>query len=327
MSRRPRPVFRSMLVSLAVLALVAAGCGDDGDDNGASSDAAGAAGAGARADWPDKLVFGAVPSEESTALQESYDPIVKVLEAELEVEIDFTQATDYAGIIEGMIAGNVDIGVFGPFSYIIARGEDDSIEPVGAFIDEPGAEPGYQSYGITSETSDVASIEDFEGKKVCFVDPASTSGYLYPTAGLLEAGIDPDTDIEPTFAGGHDASGIAVANGDCEVGFAFDEMVDTILVEEGQIPEDALKVVWKSETIPGSPMAVRGGLPASLVEEVKRIVVEHANADYLLEQDFCEGECRLTDEGVWGFAAVDDGLYDGVRAVCATTEAETCKTG
>ena len=328
-----------MLVSLS---LVAAGCGGDADqtaaeteraaavsDAGTSSEGADAAVDSDRSDWPDKLVFGAVPSEESTSLEQSYEPIIAVLEEELGLDIEFTQATDYAGIIESQIAGNVDLAQYGPFSYAIAVANGAEIRPAGAMIDEKGAEPGYVSYGITAGDNEaVASIEDFAGKTVCFVDPASTSGFLYPSAGLIEAGIDPDTDITPTFAGGHDASVISVANGDCEVGFAFDAMVDSILVGDGTIEEGAVKTVWESEVIAGSPLAVRTSLPESLVAEIDRIIVELANEDYLLANGFCDesaDECKLTDEGAWGYAKVDDSFYDGVRAVCEATKAESCE--
>lgn len=332
---------RQLAAPIAVLvwlAIVAAGCGDDEDDATSAaepaaqvSDAAEEDGAeeGDRGDWPETLVFGAVPSEESTSLEQSYEPIIAVLEEELGLDIEFTQATDYAGIIEGQIAGSVDLAQYGPFSYAIAVANGAEIRPVGAMIDEEGAEPGYVSYGITQgDNAEVDSIEDFAGKTVCFVDPASTSGFLYPSAGLIEAGIDPETEITPTFAGGHDASVISVANGDCEVGFAYDAMVDTLLIEEGTIEQGDVKKVWESEVIAGSPLAVRTTLPDSLVAEIDRIIVELANVDHLVEAGLCgedATECKLTDEGVWGYAAVEDDFYDGVRAVCAATKAESCE--
>lgn len=324
------------IAALTSLSLVAAACGGDGDEEAAPGTQPAAAQSevadeegGDRSDWPDTLVFGAVPSEESTALEQSYEPILSVLEEELGLEIQFTQATDYAGIIEGQVAGKVDLAQYGPFSYAIAVANGAEIRPVGAMIDEKGGEPGYQSYGITAgDNAAVDGIEDFAGRTVCFVDPASTSGYLYPSAGLIEAGIDPATDISPVFAGGHDASVLSVVNGDCEVGFAFDEMVDSILIGDGAIAEGDVKKVWESQVIPGSPLAVSTQLPESLQAEIDRVVVELANEDYLLENGFCgEGatECELTDEGVWGYAAVDDAFYDGVRAVCKATRADTCE--
>ena len=338
-----------LVAMLAALFLLAAACGDDdgGSDDADSTedtvevdgDEAAAEGEEASgddmADWPEKLVFAAVPSEESTALEEGYAPILNVLSDELGIEIEFFQASDYAGVIEGMIAGNVDLAQFGPFSYVIAESNGAAIRPVGSMVDAPDEEPGYQSFGITQgDNAEIESIEDFEGKTVCFVDPGSTSGFLYPSAGLIEAGIDPDADITPTFAGGHDASAISVANGDCEAGFAFDAMVSEILIQDGSIAEGDLKVVWESETIAGSPLAVRTELPQSLLDEIDRIIIELANNDYLLENGYCgdpddaelrERGCELTDEAAWGYVPVDDSFYDGVRAVCAATRAESCE--
>lgn len=321
-----------MAVGLA-LSLMAAACGDDDDEAGASgssggtgSDAAGGGG-GDRSDWPDTLVFGAVPAESSTSLEQGLQPIADVLEAELDVEVELFEATDYAGIIEGQIAGNVQLAQYGPFSYILAKDQGANVEPIGAVIDEPDAEPGYQSYGIVPADSDIESIEDYEGHTVCFVDPSSTSGYLYPSAALLEASIDPEADVEPVFAGGHDASVLSVDNGDCEAGFAFDDMVDETAPAELGVSEGDLSVVWESELIPGSPIAVSLDLPESLVDEVRRVLLEEANSDALLEAGLCEGECRLTDEQAWGYAEVDDQYYDSVREVCETTEAEACREG
>lgn len=337
---RTKHLRRALALTMS-LALVGAACGDDDDAGTASSStvadvadtaaddtvAEGEAAADGvdRSDWPDTLVFGAVPSEESTALEQSYGPVIEILEQELDLDVEFFQATDYAGIIEAQIAGRVDLAQYGPFSYVIAKANGAEIDPAGAMIEEEGAEPGYQSYAIAPADSDIESLEDFAGKTVCFVDPGSTSGFLYPSAGLIDAGIDPNTGVTPVFAGGHDASVISVHNGDCEAGFAFDAMVDTITIESGDVPEGAIKTVWKSEVIAGSPLAVRTDLPESLVTEIRRIIVELANKDHLLEVGICDAECKLTDEDVWGYAEVGDDFYDGVRAVCEATKAEACE--
>jgi phosphonate transport system substrate-binding protein len=296
--------------------------------------------AAADSDWPDKLVFAAVPSAEEGSLQESYAPILQVLSEDLGVEIEFFLASDYAGVVEGMISGNIDIAQFGPFAYVIAVGNGADIEPIGVMVDGEAAEPGYRAYGITGANSDIASLEDFAGRNVCFVDPGSTSGYLYPSAGLLAADIDPETGVAPVFAGGHDAAVLSVANGTCEAGFAFDAMITTLLPEAGDIagvvdvvedenvnPDNAdIRIVWKSEVIAGSPLAIQSSLPADLIAEASRILIEEANVDALIERGICSSadDCQLTDEGVWGYAFRDDSFYDGVRAVCELTRAASC---
>ncbi len=281
-----------------------------------------------RADWPETLVFGAVPSEESSSLVESYEKIIEVLEKELGIEVEFVQATDYAGIIEGQVSGRVHLAQYGPFSYVLAGVRGAELEVAGVMTDGPDIEPGYQSYGIALASNDeINGIEDFAGKTVCFVDPASTSGFLYPSEGLLSAGIDPEADVTPVFAGGHDASVLSVKNGDCEAGFAFDAMVDKNLIESGDIEAGEIKTVWKSEVIAGSPLAMQANLPDSLKAEIRRIIVEEANVDALVASGICSSvdECGLTDEKVWGYVERDDSFYDGVRKVCEVTGSSKCE--
>lgn len=295
-----------------------------------------------RTDWPETLTIGAVPSEESTSLDASFGQVISLLEEGLGVDIEFFQATDYAGIVEAQIAGSVDLAQYGPFSYIIAVTNGAEIEPVGAQISGEGVEPGYQSFGITTaENAEIDSLEDFAGKNVCFVDPSSTSGYLYPSAGLLDVGVDPESDVTPVFAGGHDASVLSVVNGDCDAGFAYDTMVESQLIDSGDIAQGDVKIVWESEIIAGAPIAVRTELPQSMRDEIARIINTEANVGYLTDAGTCSdpatadstapavtasdlAPCELPD-GVWGFASVDDAFYDGVRAVCDTTQAEACE--
>jgi phosphonate transport system substrate-binding protein len=272
------------------------------------------------------LVFAAVPSEESTSLQQSYQSVISLLEKETGQKVQFQNATDYAAVIEGMRAGQIDIAGFGPFSYVLAKNQDAGITPVAAQIDEKGDEPGYQSYGITVSDSPITDLAGFAGKTVCFVDPNSTSGYLYPTAGLIEAGVDPAEGVTPVFAGGHDASALAVASGQCAAGFAYDSIVDTQLIESGQLKPGQLRTVWKSETIAGSPVAVASDVDPQLRQKIADAFTQKANVDYLTANGFCASvqTCEVGEEGGWGYVTVDDAFYNGVRWVCDITKAESC---
>ena len=307
-------LLRRTLPAVAVL-LLAAGltaCGESASSAG-----------GDTAD-PDVLVFAAVPSEESASLREDYAPIIALLEAETGKTVEFRQATDYAAVIEGQLSGQIQIAQYGPLSFVLAQQQGAEIVPVGAQVDEEGGQPGYLSYGITRPGSGITSLADFAGKNVCFVDPNSTSGFLYPTAGLLEAGVDPAAGLTPVFAGAHDASVLEVAAGRCDAGFAYDTMVDAQLIESGALMPGQITTVWKSETIPGSPVAISTQLSPELQATLTTAFADKANSDYLLANDFCTGECPIGDEGVWGYAPVDDAFYDPIRQVCEITRNENC---
>lgn len=311
---------RVALAASAAVALIAlAGCsgGSDGGDGAAAA---------AGDDWPDKLTFAQIPSESSTGIAAQNENVIAALEGELGLEVELQEATSYAAVIEALRADQVDIGAMGPFSYVVAADGDAGVVPVGAVADSPDAGASYVSYGIVPAGSDITSIEDFTGKKVCFVDQTSTSGYLFPSAGLLEAGIDPTKDVEPVFAGGHDASVLSVADGTCDAGFAFDDMVDTQLIEGGQLEEGAVETVWKSEDIPNSPVVIRDDLPQDLQDELTRVFQEEINKPALVESGICssEDDCVLPEDPAYGFIPVEDEVYDGIRAVCDITESESC---
>jgi phosphonate transport system substrate-binding protein len=305
------------LAAVAMLALSACG------SSAASSSSASGAGAGTSRN-PDVLVFAAVPSEEATSLEQSYKSVMSLLEKETGKKIRFQKATDYAAIIEGQRNGKVDIAQYGPFSYVLARNSGVQATPIAAQVKKKGDKPGYQSYAVTKASSPITDLAGLKGKKVCFVDPNSTSGYLYPRAGLLAAGINPDKDITPVMAGGHDASALAVASGQCDAGFAQDSMVDTTLITKGQIKAGDLKTVWKSEVIAGSPVAISNDLDATLRQKITAAFTGKANVDYLNQVGLCTDKCRIGDGGSWGYTAVDDGVFDGVREVCKVTKDPKC---
>lgn len=326
----------------------AAGAAVDETEEAAEAAAAeveGAADAADREGWPDRLRFAVVPSQEEQQQIDQYQPVLDILEDELGIPIEFSFATDYAGVIEAMIAGNLDMAQFGPFSYVIATGNGADIVPIA--IGQEGDDPAsYRSYGITQAgNEEITSLADFAERNVCFVDPGSTSGFLFPSAGLLGEGIDPETDVSGTFAGGHDASALSVANGTCEAGFAYDSMVTARLIAEGDLGgvvdtvedetvnegEAELKIVWKSPPIPNSPVAIQASFPQSFIDAVTDVYVNEINADRFLVDGYCTqeeydaGDCSIAEEGATQYLPVTNDLYDGIRFVCEQTGSARCE--
>jgi phosphonate transport system substrate-binding protein len=299
----------------AVLLTVLAACGESASTAGQ--------GGGGGAD-PDTLVFAAVPSEQTTTLQQNFQPVLDMLAKATGKKVEFRQATNYAAVIEAQLSGQVQIAQYGPLSYVIAKSEGAPISAVAAQVTTKGAQPGYKSYAITKAGSPIKSIKDFAGQDICFVDPDSTSGYLYPSAELLENGIDPTTGVHPIFAGGHDASVLEVASGRCKAGFAEDSMVDTTLIQSGQLKPGEITTLLKSEEIPGSPVAISTTLSPQLQKTLADAFQNMANVDYLTANGFCKTTCPIGDGGGWGYAPVDDAFYNTIRQVCDVTKNKSC---
>jgi phosphonate transport system substrate-binding protein len=103
-------------------------------------------------------------------------------------------------------------------------------------------------------------------------------------------------------------------------------MVDKQLIDSGQLKPGELRVVWKSETIAGSPVGVASDVPAELRQKIADTLVQKANVDYLAANGFCSAadQCNVGEKGSWGYVPVDDSLYNGVRHVCDVTKAKSC---
>ncbi|WP_257203227.1 phosphate/phosphite/phosphonate ABC transporter substrate-binding protein [Corynebacterium cystitidis] len=274
------------------------------------------------------ITFAAVPSESSTSLESSFENITTLLEQETGAHVEFQNASDYAAVIEGMRAGQIDIASFGPFSYVIAKDSGVSMKAAASPTHDPNEAPSYTSLAyVKSDNNDINSLEDLEGKKVCFVDQASTSGYLIPMKGIADAGLDMEADMEQVLSGGHDASLLTLDSGNCDVAFAHDTMLAT-LENSGQVEAGALKPIWESDPITEDPLSVNfDTLGEETANQVMEILRTKANKPALVEAGICESEeaCVLPEEIEYGYVEVTDADFDAIREICEVTNADACE--
>lgn len=307
MSRHVRSAAAVLLASVTVTTLAACGSSSDADTG--------------------EITFAAIPAESSTSVESDYQNIVDLLEKETGRTVNFQNASDYAAVIEGQRSGQIDVASYGPFSYAIAKDSGINLTPVASPTHDENTAPAYRSLAYTRAGSDIKGLDDLEGKTVCLVDAASTSGYLVPMKGLADAGLTLDEDVTGKLTGGHDASLLALKNGECDAAFAHDTMLFT-LESGGQVDKGELAPVWTSDPITEDPIAVNGD---SLDEDVAATITEalqtKANKPALVAEGICDSEedCTLPEEIEWGYLPVTDADFDSIREICATTDADACR--
>lgn len=308
---------------LAMLALTTAGALTLAACSSASS--APNSSSSTHAGWPSKLTIGAIPAENATALQASLAPLGKLLEKKLGVHVDVFSGTSYSALIEAQKAHKVDLVEYGPLSFHIAQHTGVGVQNVGIMAQSKTDNGGYHSIGWANASQNgVKSLADFKGKKTCFVDPASTSGYLFPTYGLMNAGLNAKTDVKPVFAGAHDASIESIAKGTCEVGFSED-IIAPQLEQKGKLEADQVRQVWQSPLIPGSPFAISTSLPADFRAQVENVLDTYGNADQLTALGICsDAKSCQTTLGMWGFKPPSVADYSIIDKVCAETKSTSC---
>lgn len=295
----------------AVLALGLAAC--SGAAGAATGTDAPAAANGGYAVDANTLVFGVVPDSVDT--QTNYQPLMDYLAKETGKKVEYHESTDYAALIEAAVAGKVDVASFSGFTYITATNAGAKLTPISSIVTKQGQEPGYYSEAIVPKGSSISSITEFKGKKVCFVDPSSTSGYLFPSYNLLKDGIDPKTGVTPVFAGKHDVSVQKVGEGkECEAGFAEDSEV---------AKSDKVTVVDKT-MVPGAPLVFNAALPKDTADKIVSALRE-VTIDDIVKAGIKNADSDAFKATFYATKPVDDAYYDIIRDICEKTKADQCK--
>ncbi|KRB79197.1 putative selenate ABC transporter substrate-binding protein [Noviherbaspirillum sp. Root189] len=186
----------------------------------------------------------AIPDEAPTELQRKFKPLGSYLEQKLGMKVEFVPVTDYAASVEGLINNKLDMVWFGGFTFVQAkvRSGGKVIPLVQREEDEQ-----FKSVFITTDKS-ISKLEDLKGKTFAFGSESSTSGHLMPRFYLLNANVNPDTDMKRiAFSGAHDATVAAVSGGKVDAG-ALNISVWEKLIAQGKVDRNALRVFY---TTPG----------------------------------------------------------------------------
>lgn len=270
---------------------------------------AGAHAADWRAKYPE-LTLGVITSENESDRLQRYKPVRAYLENALNVKIKWRAATDYAGIIEGVKAGKIEVARFGPASYakawLVTKGE---VVPLVGELDNNG-NFGYFAVMVVRKDSPFKTIDDLKGKKLAFADPNSTSGHQAPRYFLTEAGYDPDKHFGSTaFSGSHENSIIALMNGtfDAAATWYRSEERSNMTRMEGKkmIKPDQWRIVWKSPRLPSSPWAMSTKMPVEMRQDVKKALLN-------MKSDDPAAWKALTDGKASAYRAVTHKEYEAI---------------
>ena len=244
-----------------------------------------------------------VPSGDTQAILAGAQELDKLILDETGLVVESTVATSYAASIEAMGAGKADIVWFAPFAYVLAN---DKYDADVLLITLRYGSPTYVGQIIyNKENNDFTSLEDLRGKKFAFTDAASTSGWLYPATLLKANGIDPDTDLEATFVGSHNAAALAVYKGQVDAGACYDDCRGTI-AEDFPDVKDKVEILTYTDAIPNDTVSVRKDLPADIKTKLADglIAISETEAGAQVLQDIYQ---------IGGLIKGDDAMFDPVR--------------
>ena len=253
----------------------------------------------------DRISWGITPYLDPEEMGARYRPILERVSERIGVPIELVVGLDYADMEARTVAGEVDVAVLPPYAWCRARGAQPALTVLASHVAD--GSPSYGAYLITLDDSPIQSVGDLRGRRFAYVDPHSTSGWLFPAARMLEDGVHPLEDVEPVFLGAHDRVFDAVANGEVEAGAVYGSAL-----AEGRLRRldgQRIRVIAKTARIPHDAYVARAGFPLEASSALARALAE-------ISTRTPEGRRLLSSMlRLNGFMPVDDGHYDVVREV------------
>lgn len=353
---------RSLWALVAVIALVVAACGDGTEEttttaaSGGDSTTTTAAqttttaapeeAALGSAERPIQVLF--VPSQDAQVIVAGGEIMDQALTEATGLEFEVSVPTSYAATIEEMCANPADtMGFIPAFGYVLAS---QLCQVDVAFKAVRFGFGVYWAQFLVGRDSGIESLADLEGKSWAYPDTGSTSGFLFPSVSLDEAGVTPGEQRE---AGGHPQAALAVYNGEVDFATTYfspplieggqwaigdppeipDDLVDSCAVVDEELwcgnyrvldarasaIEDAPDIVQKvkileiTAEIPNDTLSFGPDFPADLRAQIEEALLAFAETDAWNES------IGHQDFYAWsGIEPATDAEYDIVRTVVAS---------
>ena len=213
---------------------------------------------------PVKMIF--VPSGDSQVILTEGSEIADLLSKRIGLSVKAKIASSYAAAIEAIGAHKVDIGWLATFSYVLAKEKYDV--DLLLIVSRFGS-PTYRGQIIVREDSRIKNLKDLKGKRMAFVDPASTSGHIFPKTLLLSKGIFPEkTFSKSIFAGSHNAVIFSILKGEVDAGATYDDARAAVAKEYPQVFGQTRVLAYTKE-IPNDTVCAAKNLDPVIKEKIK----------------------------------------------------------
>ena len=218
-----------------------------------------------------------VPSREGEEVTTAAEGVADLLHEQTGLFFKTFVATDYTAAIEALCSDppKAQMGSLATFALITAADRGCATP---ALVAARRGSLTYTGQIIAGADTGINSLADIKGKTFCATEPTSTSGWIIPSVMLRAAGLNLDTDISVTYAGGHDAAVLGVYNGECEAGASF---VDARTLIEGDHPDvmDKVKVIEVSIDIPNDGVQFVNSFDPEMKKQIVDALVAIAGTD------------------------------------------------
>lgn len=276
------------------------------------------------------LVMALAPSATSQQLLADGDAISAQLTKLTGYTIKTVVPTSYAALIEAMGAGNAHIGFTPPIPYLLMKqkGYGDpafAILRISPTTKEMGDKYGVQfvankDSGFTSffdekankvtSTDPKVALAQFNGKKPCFTDALSASGFVLPSSLIAKSGFKTQ---DPVFVQAHPTvikTMVDKATAQCDFGATYvDARTDRGVADIKDKVDANVVVLWRTpDFIPNDGISYAKNMPNDIRDKVSTAFVDMMKTD--------DGKKALRNVyQIDDMKKIDDTFYDELRSL------------
>ncbi len=247
------------------------------------------------------LVLGLAPAADASMIAADAEPLRLFLQARLHAPVEVRVAKTYDDLQRMLLTREADVAALPPYLYTDTKTKEPAVRIVATKIAEGSVGTDSILY-VHDGAEAIADLAGLKGKRFCFPDTKSTTGYLFPRLALKRAGIDPDRDVVSHLSGSHMQSLRDLVDGVCDAAATYSSAylaADRAGVQVGRVRQ--LAFLGRS---PNDAVTLRTGLNAERQQAIVDAFLAYRPAD---------GGSSAKMERVSGFRVATDADYDAVR--------------
>jgi phosphonate transport system substrate-binding protein len=220
-----------------------------------------------------EMLIGLIPEMNIFKQKARFKLLGEYLGRKIGVPVRFTILSRYGNILESFEAERMDGAFFGSFTGALAI-ERLGVVPIARPVNLDGSST-YHGHLFVRKDSGIHGVAEMRGKRMAFVDRATTAGYVFPLAWLKDNGVRAHDDFfsEAYFTGSHDAAIAAVLERKADVGCAKHSVYDRVRREDVRVDTD-LVVLADSPPVPSNGLCVREDMEPDLQEAFRHALLE-----------------------------------------------------
>ena len=273
----------------------------------------GTASAQGAADWRKlypKFRYGVQAVETQAAALTRYKGFGEYVKKKLGVELELFLSAEYAGVIQAIGAKQLEVMDMGASGYAAAWLETrGGVEPL-VVPTNPDGTIGYYAVAFVRADSPYKNLNDLKGKVWAWVEPNSSSGYIFPLVGFRKLGLEPEQHFgKVVYSGGHEQSIIGVLDKAYDGAITWTNDVDKhtrgglhMMLQRGVLKKEDICIIWTSDLIPNPVIAIRSDLPKEMKADLKSMFLNMHKDDPKVFKEVVRGESQ-------GYREVQHSVY------------------